>query len=196
MRGNREGGKDLRFNLRTRWEADRRRDRKLLSNDKWEKSAAWSCDGLVSAAAAAGSQPVCQHCLHRASLAYFIPNTRQHNRLEFQEEYLMCGACIIYLLPAAIKAIKAAARGGEGSTWSRRASSRSRDHPYSQQLHQRRLVSRQRKTRFSMRGTNIQGLITSCSTSHVRQTLLRHLDHKKSCVKAETWSLLLPFLLI
>lgn len=92
--------------------------------------------------------------------------------------------------------IPAAARGGEGSTWSRRASSHSRDHPYSQQLHQRRLVSRQRKTRFSMRGTNIQGLITSCSTSHVRQTLLRHLDHKKSCVKAEIWSLLLPFLLI
>lgn len=78
---------------------------------KWEKSAAWSCDGcggLVPVPAAAGWNPVCQHCLHRASLASFISNTLQHNRLELQEEYLMCCTCIIYLLPVEIKAIKAA----------------------------------------------------------------------------------------
>lgn len=45
VRGSREGGEDLRFDLGARWEADRRQDWKLVSNDKWEKCAAWSCDG-------------------------------------------------------------------------------------------------------------------------------------------------------
>lgn len=54
---------------------------------------------------------MCQRCLHGASLAYFsyfTSNPPQHNISQVQEEYLMCGACIIDLLPVEIKAIKAA----------------------------------------------------------------------------------------
>lgn len=67
--------------------------------------------------------------------------------------------------------IPAAARGGERSTWTRRASARSRDHPDSEQLHNCCLFSSNRKKNsFSMRGANIPDLTISCTTSRARQT--------------------------
>lgn len=66
--------------------------------------------------------------------------------------------------------IPAAARGDEGSTWTGRASARSTEHRYSEQLHNRCLFSTKRKTRFSMKATTIQDLMISCTPSRARQT--------------------------
>lgn len=66
--------------------------------------------------------------------------------------------------------IPAAAPGDQGSTWTRRASARSRDHPYSEQPHNRCLFSSKRKTGFSMKAADIQHLTITCTTSRARQT--------------------------